>query len=713
MIVIGNDDVGVNHSLYVSAYASAANASFLQDGFVAKAFPALEKLANRTYPYEVKLPKSMDAMLRGDFEPARIIKVEKPFSGPNSNIWFGDSSSGISLRGGYKNGDSRYICDQVLGDDDIHMILAGATGQGKSVTLNALIYGLCLEYAPWEISLTLCDAKIVEFKSYAMQTPMPHIRSIAATGDVDYLISVLKDLEAEMIRTNSLFTVAGVKNIKDFRKKTGLCLPQNLIVIDEFQTMFKNAGKKLVMLTACIDAFARLGRNTGYHLLLASQELGTDIPKGTLASIKARAAMGCTSAISEMILGNDEAKNNYGKKGRLLINTNADSGNPADNALIRVPYMPDPMRISMGEFLIKKAKEVGFKRTMMFYDEEAKMYESQYVDFLKKFEIKKDRILLGEPSFVLNDEEQVVKLKLDGKEMENICVLVNNNTHLQRYFKMLKANIMLQGSQVQNLVCCVDSMFEDECAASELTSANLYNDSKSFLGNSTLEVAFSLINRRKLCLAVDKLVFTNAPYNDAALAAFHDKIEVGSVLDTDVNRRRFYFAFNLLHNEDEFFQAFGLNNITNKETLSEREYQIAYRIVDMFDMYGCSTKRISYEDFTPIYVWILGMAKMLGLGRDYKPKNIAALKKALLDCTDVNIRFMLFSTTLEDMRELVIGIRWAILDDTPVKEQTSLKASDDYPPLKTAVLGILFDSLASTDRCVKFKKMILDGETVA
>ena len=282
MIIVNNDDLRTNHKLYLDAYKSSRGA-LTQEKFVKRAFPILEAQAKRTYPYGVKIPKSIAAMKEGDFEPGQIITIKEPIKGLWSNIWFGDASSGVYLRPGYVDGNSSLISDQRLDDKTIHMFLGGSTGQGKSVTLNAFIFGLCLEYAPWEVALTLCDAKMVEFKPYATQHPLPHVRSVAATGDVDYLLSVLADLRSEMMLLNEIIISSGAKKIEDFRKVTGLSIPQNLIIIDECQAMFKNAGRKARILESILDDVARLGRNTGYHLLLASQELGSEISSNTMS----------------------------------------------------------------------------------------------------------------------------------------------------------------------------------------------------------------------------------------------------------------------------------------------------------------------------------------------------------------------------------------------------------------------------------------------
>lgn len=222
------------------------------------------------------------------------------------------------MRAGYVDGNSSLVSDQRLDDATIHMILGGSTGQGKSVTLNSIIYGLCSEYAPWEVSLALCDAKIVEFKAYALETPLPHIRSIAATGDSDYLVSVLQSVLDEMNKLQSVFALAGAQKISEFREKTRLCFPQHIIIIDEFQTMFMNAKKRKNEIAEILNKIIRLGRNAGYHLILASQELGSDITPEMISNIQVRAAMGClTGNVSEKILGNDGAVAYVGKKGHI------------------------------------------------------------------------------------------------------------------------------------------------------------------------------------------------------------------------------------------------------------------------------------------------------------------------------------------------------------------------------------------------------------
>ena len=159
-------------------------------------------------------------------------------------IWFESTMEQAYLRFGYKNLDARYISDVALSMECIHGFLGGSSGHGKSVTMNAMICGLCMEYAPWELEIHLSDAKIVEFKKYGVNHRIPHISTIAATSDSDFVVSVLQSAFDKMQMRNKIFGSVGASNLKSFRKKTGLALPRVVIIMDEVESTFKFAGKK-------------------------------------------------------------------------------------------------------------------------------------------------------------------------------------------------------------------------------------------------------------------------------------------------------------------------------------------------------------------------------------------------------------------------------------------------------------------------------------
>lgn len=709
MINVDDNDIKANHNLFLKAYKDAVNVPLTQEGFMRKSFPRLAEKAGRVYPYEVRIPKSLSEMLAGDFEPERVIEVTGPIQGPWSEVWFGDATDGVYLRAGYVDGNSSLISDQRLDDSTVHMLLGGSTGQGKSVTLNSIIYGLCSEYAPWEVSLTLCDAKIVEFKAYALETPLPHIRSIAATGDSDYLVSVLQSLLEEMNMVQSVFALAGVQKIADFREKTGLCFPQHIIIIDEFQAMFMNAKKRKNEISEILNKIIRLGRNAGYHLILASQELGSDITPEMIANIQVRAAMGClTGTVSSKILGNEGAVAYVGKKGHMLYNINPESHNKADNVHVRVPYMPKKMMHELAQGIIDLGKQFVMDTTLSFYDEAAQIKEKDYMGFIKGFRRTSSRFLLGEPSYVMKNEEQVVSIDFTGDDIENMCVLTSSSANNKRYFKMLKSNLDLFDDSVQSLLICLDKVYE-ESGANELKGLK-FSDNKRDFNNNCLKLSFDLVTRRKLMLEVDNIVFTSSFDTSIVPDGFYDAFDKGSQYDTPTTWGRYRTAMGLIFNDVNYNTSYGVSgkgSPTQQEAWAQKE---VVTIIKSYFAYGCSNSRISKANFQKIFVWILGIDKMFGLVRDPRAANKNRMKKALQDSTDVEIRYILFTSTTEELEDIInSAVRWVICDNVSTRELNRIKINEDYPEQVGAVLGVLY-SRGDKSPCRKFKKMTLEGE---
>lgn len=707
MCIITDQDIIRQHDLFMEAYAKSGNGSVTGESFLRKALPVLEQRYNRTYPYVVRIPKSLDEMLQGDFSPAREIVIEKPFEGPYGHVWFGDSSKGVMLLTGYVNGDSRYVSDVTLGDKHIHAILAGATGQGKSVTLNSIIYGACALYAPWEMTLTLSDAKIVEFKSIAMNNPMPQIETVAATEDVDYLLSVLENKVAEMNKLNSVFTKAQehfkkpVKKIEEFREVTGLNLPQNIMIFDEFQTMFTKAKKLAPQVTKAIDAFARLGRNTGYHLLLASQELGTDLPKNTIANMTVRAAMGCQPEVSDMILGNDGAAANLGEKGKLIINLNSANKSKEDNINVRVPYI-DPITGEIASNLIEHGKQLGVAKVMRFYDEAEVVYQNEYPAFISRFKHSWRTFFLGKPSFIMKDADQCVKMTFDGKDRENLCVLSAIQEDLLRQFLMLKYNA-LQTPEIQNFVICANSAFEEEANANELSSQFFFKES-DYENSQMFKIARSILYRRILCLKADELVFKDQRTTEDSDVLFYSVYEKGSEFDTLLYRSRFCYL-QVLINTDPIISA-GLGLGGNDDAILVN----LQNCIKMYQAYGADKVRLTSDKMSQIFVWVLGIDRILGLGRDSNSKKMESFKKLLQDCNLANMRFFVFSSTFEEMTALKAAFRWFILDKPMSRDISKIGAQDCYPDQIGSCLSVLFDANDTQTGCKKYKKMFYEGE---
>lgn len=684
------------------------------DGFQRKAFPMLEAKVNRQYPYTVKIPRGMKEMIDGDFSPAKEIVIKEPIKGPFSNMWFGDSSSGIKLLCGYINGDSRYVFDTELGDAVVHGIMVGATGQGKSVTLNAIIYNACTLYAPWELHLTLSDAKIVEFKSIAQNNPMPQIETVAATGDVYYLLSVLEQKVAEMNKLNNVFTkVAEVfgkpcKKIAEFREITGLTLPQNVLIFDEFQTMFTKAGKLSKRITEALDAFARLGRNTGYHLFLTSQELGSDIPKETLNNITFRGAMGCSSAVSELILGNAKASQNMGRKGKLIVNLNSmnkDKNDPdtsKNNINVSVPYL-DPQSSAIAQAAIKAGHDFGVTPHLNFYDEYNVEYINDFKEHIKNLPDVETKIYLGEPAFITEDSTSRITLDLDSKDMKNIVVVSPIQTDLMRLFDMLRINA-LQQTKTSNMVLCASSAFIEH-GAHEL-SQSLFFEDKDYEHSQAFAIARSIIYRRLLCLKADELVFSNVNNGidvSSSDSVFDVVIEGYPELDNQVNRKRLFFMKNLLITDPNLLDGFG-------QLDDDSRIDILRASLLLLKTYGAADSCLTLDRVPYLNVWILGADRLLGLGVDPKTKFMNSLKKLLFDATGVNVRFTIFCNSIAEFGDIKTMIRWFIFDKPLHRDLSKADLQETFPEEVGPVLDVYCDKLQPLLGCLKFKKIFYDGE---
>ena len=131
---------------------------------------------------------------------------------------------------------------------------------------------------------------------------------------------------------------------------------------------------------------------------------------------------------------------------------------------------------------------------------------------------------------------------------------------------------------------------------------------------------------------------------------------------------------------------------------------------NLYKSYNLAHEYAVYDKLPRIYVWLLGLNKIQGLGRDMKSKHINALKKLLMDCTAVNLRFLVFTTTMQDMSDLLPGMRWFICEELSTQSISRIKAAEDYPDQVGGGLAVLFEPTLAENKCCKFKKMFLDGE---
>ncbi len=216
-----------------------------------------------------------------------------------------------------------------------HMLVAGATGQGKSVGLNAMIASLLYKKHPAELKLVLVDPKKVEFSVYSeldhhFLAQLEDAKEPVVT-DVKKVVRTLNSLCAEMDARYDLLKIAKVRNIKEYNERFNSrrlnpnnghrFLPYIVVVIDEFGDLIMTAGKEVELPIARI---AQLARAVGIHMIIATQRPTTNIITGTIkANFPARIAFRVAAMIdSRTILDRPGANQLIGKGDMLFLQGN-------------------------------------------------------------------------------------------------------------------------------------------------------------------------------------------------------------------------------------------------------------------------------------------------------------------------------------------------------------------------------------------------------
>lgn len=217
-----------------------------------------------------------------------------------------------------------------------HLLMAGATGQGKSVGLNAILVSLLYKKHPSQLKLVLIDPKKVELSIYKsiekhFLAKLPGEEDAIIT-DTKKVIHTLNALCIEMDNRYDLLKEAGTRNIKEYNEKFvsrklnpekgHQYLPFIVLVIDEFADLIMTAGKEVEM---PIARLAQLARAVGIHLIIATQRPSVNIITGTIkANFPARIAFKVSSKIdSRTILDVGGAEQLIGK-GDMLISYNGE-----------------------------------------------------------------------------------------------------------------------------------------------------------------------------------------------------------------------------------------------------------------------------------------------------------------------------------------------------------------------------------------------------
>jgi S-DNA-T family DNA segregation ATPase FtsK/SpoIIIE len=196
-----------------------------------------------------------------------------------------------------------------------HSLVAGTTGSGKSVLINAFITSLLFRASPQEVKLILVDPKRVEFTGY---NGIPHLLTPVIV-EPEKILSALKWSTQEMDRRYKLFAERGVRNIEGYNELSGFqALPYIVIIIDELADLMMFAP---VEVEDSIARIAQMARATGIHLVIATQRPSVNVITGLIkANIPCRIAFAVSSMIdSRVILDTPGAEKLLGRGDMLYV----------------------------------------------------------------------------------------------------------------------------------------------------------------------------------------------------------------------------------------------------------------------------------------------------------------------------------------------------------------------------------------------------------
>jgi S-DNA-T family DNA segregation ATPase FtsK/SpoIIIE len=218
-----------------------------------------------------------------------------------------------------------------------HMLVAGATGQGKSVGLNAIITSLLYKKHPSQLKFVLVDPKKVELNIYSkierhFLAKLPDDEDEAIITDVQKVVNTLNSLTIEMDSRYDLLKKAHARNIKEYNhkfvkrslnpEKGHRFLPYIVVIIDEFADLIMTAGKEVEMPIARI---AQLARAVGIHMIVATQRPSTNIITGVIkANFPTRVAFKVASMIDSRTILDSPGANQLIGRGDMLISQGSD-----------------------------------------------------------------------------------------------------------------------------------------------------------------------------------------------------------------------------------------------------------------------------------------------------------------------------------------------------------------------------------------------------
>jgi S-DNA-T family DNA segregation ATPase FtsK/SpoIIIE len=177
-----------------------------------------------------------------------------------------------------------------------HLLIAGATGSGKSVCINSVISALLCQKTPEEMKLLMIDPKRVELMNFR---GIPHLLG-PVVSEIERVLGALRWVTREMDGRYRRFAEAGVRNIGGYNRRVGEKLPYIVVVVDELADLMMVAPEEAER-TIC--RIAQMARATGIHLVVATQRPSVDVVTGLIkANFPARISFAVASGVDSRVI---------------------------------------------------------------------------------------------------------------------------------------------------------------------------------------------------------------------------------------------------------------------------------------------------------------------------------------------------------------------------------------------------------------------------
>lgn len=416
---------------------------------------------------------------------------------PDDKIWTFTTDKYIELDPGFWEGDPTQADGYTVGHDgNVHGIIVGGTGAGKSVFINQLINTACRKYSPRELELWIADYKGSEGAFYlpTVDHPkvLPHLRACLCTSDGEYAGSLFKALREEAEARYKYIIDVGFKSIYEYNtavragrvyqytdedgktcyttdsnlnvKKRQLgeedLVPRTLFINDEFQVIFEKAEPTTVeQIKKDITYLAKVARAAGVHVIFASQSMKGTISEDTMDQFTLRFALRCAPEVSKSVLGTNFAGEIKEKFGYLYVRSQGDKSLQAQKRY-RTPYAPDKDLRANIDMLYDLAEKRGYKKKdLISYDEKTKHNIREIDEVYQNLgaNVPEGLMLLG-PRMTYSS----------NKAPENVVLSATNNNHIMSCFLDTADAVNFYRTIRKNISKCYKAQTFVNCQAADL-----------------------------------------------------------------------------------------------------------------------------------------------------------------------------------------------------------------------------------------------------